>query len=51
MERRIDELLDMVEEIYEYIDNIDDSLIRQIITLRYVSGLTWEQVAASIGGK
>lgn len=50
LKRRIDELVDLVEETYEYIDNIDDSLIRQIITLRYVNGLTWEQVAASIGG-
>ena len=24
--------------------------IRQIISLKYVDGLTWEQVAASIGG-
>lgn len=50
LNRRIDELVDLVEETYEYIDNIDDSLIRQIIILRYVNGLTWEQVAASIGG-
>jgi len=50
LNRRIDELVDLVEETYEYIDNIDDSLVRQIITLRYVNGLTWQQVAASIGG-
>ena len=50
LNRRIDELVDLVEEAYEYIDNIDDSLIRQTITLRYVNGLAWEQVAASIGG-
>lgn len=50
LNRRVEELIDLVEETYEYIDNINDSLIRQIITLRYVNGLTWEQVAASIGG-
>lgn len=33
----------------EYIDSIDDSLTRQIFTLRFVNGLTWDQVAASIG--
>jgi archaellum component FlaC len=50
LNRKVEELIDLVEETYEYIDNIDDSLIRQIITLRYVNGLAWEQVAASIGG-
>lgn len=50
LNRRIDELVDLVEETCEYIDNIDDSLIRQIITLRYVNGLSWNQVAMSIGG-
>lgn len=33
----------------EYIDGIDDSLTRQIFTLRFVNGLTWDQVAESIG--
>lgn len=33
-----------------YIAGIDDSLTRQIYTLRFVDGLTWEQVAARIGG-
>ena len=34
----------------EYISSIDDSLLRQIFTLRFVNGLPWEQVAESIGG-
>ncbi len=50
LNRKIEGLIDLVEETYEYIDSIEDSLIRQIITLKYVNGLTWEQVAASIGG-
>lgn len=33
-----------------YIASIDDSLIRQIISLRYINGLSWVQVAMSIGG-
>ena len=33
-----------------YINNIGDSLTRQIFTLRFVNGLSWLQVAASIGG-
>ena len=50
LKRRTEELIDLVEEMNRYIENIDDSLIRQIITLRYINGLTWEQVAARIGG-
>ena len=33
-----------------YIQDIDDSLTRQIFTLRFINGLSWEQVAAHIGG-
>ena len=33
-----------------YIAGIDDSLIRQIMSLRYISGMTWVQVAMHIGG-
>lgn len=33
-----------------YISGIDDSLTRQIFTLRFVNGLSWLQVAAHIGG-
>ena len=32
-----------------YIANVPDSLIRQILTLRYVDGKSWAQVAAVIG--
>ena len=50
LQQRADELIDLVSEINRYVENIDDSLIRQIIILRHVNGLTWDQVAASIGG-
>ena len=33
-----------------YISSIDDSLLRQIFTYRFISGLPWEQVAACVGG-
>ena len=33
-----------------YIADCDDSLTRQILTLRYINGLSWLQVAMSIGG-
>ncbi|MCQ4921544.1 hypothetical protein NE686_00480 [Tissierella carlieri] len=50
LNRRVEELIDLVEEINDYINDIDDSLVRQIFTLRYINGLEWKQVAASIGG-
>lgn len=50
LNRKIDELMDLVEGTNEFIDSIEDSLTRQIISLRYINGLTWEQVAESIGG-
>ena len=33
-----------------FIGDIDDSLDRQIFILRFVNGLSWAEVAASIGG-
>ena len=33
-----------------YIANIDDGRVRQIVQLRYMRGLTWQQVAVSLGG-
>lgn len=32
-----------------YINSVDDSLMRQILTLRHVNGLSWQQVAFAIG--
>lgn len=38
------------EEIYEYINTVDDSLLRQIVVYRCVSCMNWVQVANRIGG-
>lgn len=32
-----------------FIANVDDSQMRQILSLRYVSGLSWQQIAFTIG--
>ena len=39
-----------LKRLNNYIINIDDSLTRQIFTLRFIEGLTWRQVATKIGG-
>ena len=38
------------KKIIEYIEGVDDSLMRQIIYLRDVRLLSWDDVAANIGG-
>ncbi len=38
------------EEIYEYINTIEDSLLRQIVVYRCVSCMNWTQVANRVGG-
>lgn len=50
LQRKIDDLMDVVEETNKFIDGIEDSLTRQIISLKYINGLQWGQVAAEIGG-
>lgn len=50
LSKRVSELLKLLDEINDYIESIDDSLIRQVIILKYIEGLTWNQVAAKIGG-
>ncbi len=49
IERKIEELGDELERLNEFIDTIPDSEIRQIIQLRYRNGLSWQQIAFSIG--
>ena len=50
LERRKSDLQDMRAEIFEWVEGIDDSLLRQVIILRHVNGLGWRQVAREIGG-
>lgn len=49
LERRMKDLQDMRAEIFEWVEGIEDSLLRQIIVLRHVNGLSWRQIARTIG--
>lgn len=46
---RLDEMMDLVEEMNEFIENQEDSEIRQILALRYINNLTWHQIAIHLG--
>ena len=39
-----------LNRVNRYIESIDDSLMRQIMTYRYVYRMTWNQVADNVGG-
>lgn len=39
-----------LNKLNRYIDGIGDSQMRMIMSLRYINGLSWRQVAFSIGG-
>lgn len=41
---------DELRRLNAYIDGVEDSLTRQILALRYVNGLSWQQVADSVDG-
>lgn len=38
-----------LERLNRYIADIEDSQMRMILSLRYINGLTWQQIAFSIG--
>lgn len=47
--KKKDELLSLQEEMQNFIDGIEDSLTRQIITLRFMNCLSWNEIADKIG--
>ncbi|MBQ9121842.1 MAG: hypothetical protein IJY12_05755 [Clostridia bacterium] len=48
--RHLDEIMKKYEEITVFIHGVCDPLGRMILSLRYINGLSWSQVAAHIGG-
>lgn len=54
LEKRIERLLKRIQKkrrkIFEYIEGVDDSMLRMIIIFRCVDLCTWEEVASNIGG-
>lgn len=50
LNRRLEQLIQQRDKLEKYLDTIDDSMIRLILTLRYVECLSWRQIAQRIGG-
>lgn len=50
IEDKYTELLELQNDVEEYIESITDSRMRRIIRMRFLDKLTWNQVADNIGG-
>ena len=49
LKAKLNELLDEIDELLDFINTIDDSTLRMILWLKYVKGYTWEQIGSEIG--
>lgn len=49
IECKLDELMDEKDKLTEYIFGVKDSLIRQILTLRHINGMTFDQIGSELG--
>lgn len=50
IENRVEQSILEYRKLCEYVANIEDSMMRQIITLRFIQGMSWVQVAMELGG-
>lgn len=51
LEKKEQALLKLIVKAEEEIESIKDSRMRRILTMRYLDGLSWVQVAHKMGGK
>ncbi len=49
LKRKLDELMDERDKVLDYIETVPDSIMRQILMLKYINGMTWEQIGGEIG--
>ncbi len=49
LENLEDKLLEMTNTVQEYISTIDDSLMRRILTMKFIDCMTQEQIGMNIG--
>ena len=46
----LDKCITLVEELQAYINDIEDSELRHIFTLRYIHAYSWQRIACALGG-
>ena len=51
LQSRIERAAREYKRLCEFIDTVEDSRMRQILSFRYINGLPWQQVAFMIGEK
>ena len=49
LQRRVDDLMEQAAEINEFISALPDVEVRMILQLKYVNGLTWEEIEVELG--
>jgi hypothetical protein len=40
----------VINDVQAFINGIEDSHVRRIVSMRYIDGMTWRQIACNIGG-
>ena len=51
IELKVKQSITKYNDLNNYIANVPDAQMRMILSLRYVNGLTWQQIAEKIGEK
>ncbi|AKA68530.1 sigma factor-like helix-turn-helix DNA-binding protein [Clostridium scatologenes] len=49
LHRKVTELIEEKDILTEYIYNLDDSDLRQILMYRYINGLPWKEIGENMG--
>lgn len=49
LKRKLEALMDERDRVMDFINTVSDSVLRQILILKYINGMTWEQIGAEIG--
>ena len=44
------EIEQSINDVQEFINGIEDSHVRRIVTMRFIDGMKWRQIARNVGG-
>ena len=51
LEERKAKAAELVVRVEEYLNTLDDSRMRRMISMRYIEGMSWKKVASRMGGR